>query len=172
MDYAISLILLLLVVIPVFLYTTQPLFRRRKSGIQDDHVLSSLLAERDQILNAITDLDFDNTLGKIPTEEYPRRRSELMQRGAEILSQIDNLAPNVAPVPQKHGAKPDAVEAFLAQRRSQEKSKHHARKADDIEKMITRRRNEGKSTPAQFCSHCGKPVKVTDRFCPSCGKSL
>ena len=87
---AIFLVLAVLILIVVFL--AQPFRERRSRNItSEEHELSSLLAERDRLLTALQELDFDHTLGKIPAEEYPSQRADLLKRGAEILRQIDTL---------------------------------------------------------------------------------
>ncbi|MGB7116592.1 MAG: hypothetical protein WBD56_10640, partial [Anaerolineales bacterium] len=71
---SIFLVLALLVVVAVFV--SRPLFENRKTASspavdQMEHKRSTLLAERDRTINALYELDFDNALGKIPSEEYP-----------------------------------------------------------------------------------------------------
>jgi len=46
----------------------------------------------------LKELDFDNSLGKIPLEAYPQQRLSLVQQGAEILRKLDQLTPVQAPV--------------------------------------------------------------------------
>jgi hypothetical protein len=60
-----------------------------------DHKRSALLAERDRILNALQELDFDYTLGKIPAEDYPAQRAVLVKHGAETLRSLDALSAEV-----------------------------------------------------------------------------
>ena len=63
-----------------------------RSALQaGDHEQSSLLAEKERILTALRDLDFDNLLGKIPAENYTGQRSELLQQGAAVLKKLDVL---------------------------------------------------------------------------------
>ena len=56
---------------------------------QEEHDFSALLAERDRLLNALQELDFDYTLGKIPGEDYPAQRAVLLQRYADALRKLD-----------------------------------------------------------------------------------
>src|SRR5512140_948489 len=92
----ISIFLLLIVLFCVVLFVTRPFFERRWVQVaEDNHELSSLLAERERLLTALQELDFDQSLGKIPAEDYPVQRSALLQKGAEVLRQLDALTPGI-----------------------------------------------------------------------------
>lgn len=52
-------------------------------------VVAQLKAEREAILQAVSDLDFDHQTGKLPQEDYLAQRESLMRRGVEILRQIE-----------------------------------------------------------------------------------
>lgn len=94
-----SLFLILALLILVGLFISRPFFENDKqlaplqaaASSQEEHELSSLLAERDQVLTALQELDFDHALGKIPDEDYPAQRAALVQRGADILRQLDTI---------------------------------------------------------------------------------
>src|SRR5512140_317563 len=119
MDLIGSLILLGIVIVLVVLFVTQPFTLRRRTRTEANPVLSSLLAERDRVLNSLKELDFDNNLGKIPAEAYPQQRLSLVQQGVEILRKIDQLTPVQEPEPATTlpTGKEDPVEAILAARR-------------------------------------------------------
>jgi hypothetical protein len=51
--------------------------------------LALLRAERESILLALRDMDFDHQMGKYTLEDYQSQRESLMQRGVDILKQID-----------------------------------------------------------------------------------
>jgi rubrerythrin len=161
------LILAVLVVVGVYLYA--PLAARaRRLSTGDTHHISALQAERDRVINALQELDFDFKLGKIPAEDYPEQRAELLKKGADILRQLDELAPAAA-----SGRNAETrIEKAAAAKRADSSQKEAAFDDDDIENMIAVRRRAQKSKSAGFCPKCGKPVLVTDKFCPSCGKAL
>jgi len=140
MDLINSLLLLVLVIVPIILFVTQPLTRRRRLKVEGSQALSTLLAERDRVLNALKELDFDHSLGKIPVEEYPQQRANLVQHGAQVLRQIDQLAPV-------------AME-------------------DEAESLVARRRKTRQGGSGLTCSHCGRPLLNSDRFCPGCGQPV
>jgi len=164
---SIFLVLAVLVVVGVYLYA--PLTQRgRRMATDHSHEISSLKAERDRVINSLQELDFDFKLGKIPTEDYPEQRSALLQRGADILRQLDEIAPA-----STAGANAEArIEKAAAAKRADSAMQVIEVNDDDVEAMIASRRKQHKSKSAGFCPKCGKPVLVTDHFCPSCGKSL
>src|SRR6266498_5191610 len=88
---AIFFSLAILVVVTMFLYA--PFMERRARRVtEEEHELSTLMAERDRVINSLQELDFDFKLGKIPDEDYPMQRANLLQKGADILRKIDSLA--------------------------------------------------------------------------------
>ena len=121
--------------------------------------LSSLLAERDRILNAISELDFDNTLGKIPAEDYPLRREQLVLRGADVLRQLDEY---------QGGATSDTTSARLETALRSDVVKQD----DDLETLIAARRRVRQEKSGGFCPQCGGAIIKSDRFCPKCGNVL
>lgn len=200
-----SIFIILALAIAVGLFVAHPLLQETNSirapksvlagqVAKADHELSSLLAERDRILNALQDLDFDFTLGKIPAEDYPEQRSLLLKHGAEVLRHLDELQGE----PQHGGAvaretvdAEDRLEAVIAARRvdgAQSQSAPSAVKLggngnarrgiaaaggdDEIETLLAGRRRERKQKAVGFCPQCGGPVQVSDRFCPRCGSVL
>lgn len=162
----------LAVITLVGMYVGQPFVQRRgRRATQEDHEYSSLMAEYDRAVNTLQELDFDNALGKVPAEDYPRQRAELLAKGADLLRKLDAMRPQE----RKTGHDAESrMEAAVASRRadaSDEKSVA-VLDDDDLESMIAARRKTRKEKSAGFCSKCGKPVQVSDRFCPSCGKAI
>ncbi len=155
-----SIFLILALFILTALYVGRPLYDRTSTTTKQlGRELSALLAERDRILNTISELDFDHTLGKIPTEDYPLRRDQLVKRGAEILRQLDEYQgeglPDSTNVSLETALKSGAVDPD-----------------DDLEALIAARRRASQEKPGGFCPQCGGPVVRSDRFCPKCGNAL
>jgi hypothetical protein len=164
-----ALLLTLGVFIIVGLYLYTPLLERRAQRVtEDEHELSTLLAERDRVVNSLQELDFDFQLGKVPGEDYPTQRANLLQRGADILRKIDSFSPQVVTTQDTESR----LEKAIAARRADTSKEKTELTDDDLESMIVSRRKGHKEKSAGFCPKCGKPVLVSDRFCPSCGKAL
>ena len=159
MDLAAILFLIALLLV-VSLYLVTPLISHEtRRATEETQEVSSLLAERERLLTALQELDFDFQLGKIPEEDYPTQRADLLRKGADILKKLDALAP-VRPV------------RALSTANVSESDAQAQLSDDEIESMLAARRKARKTKAAGFCSRCGKPVLVTDQFCPNCGKAL
>jgi ribosomal protein S27AE len=173
-----SIFLILALLIPVVIYISRPLMERSStSGNHPEHDISTLLAERDQVVATIKELDDDYNLGKIPTENYPTQRLTLLQNGAEILRKIDDHQLEPAGMTAE-----DRLEAaIVAHRLTLDTSHSPVRKNgnavppvpdDDLEQRIASRRRSMLGRASGFCPKCGRPVQVSDRFCPRCGATL
>ena len=159
-----SIFLVLGIAVFVGLYLYAPCLERRARRVTaEEHELSALLAERERAINALQELDFDYKLGKVPEEDYPIQRANLLQKGAEILRRLDELAPQKA-------AEDARIERAVASRRKKTSSTEIS--DDDIETMIVKRRKVRKIKTGGFCPKCGKAVLASDKFCPACGRAL
>ncbi len=168
-----AIFLLLAVCIFVGLFVALPFLERRRTTIvsAEEKELSSLLAERDRLITALQELDFDHALGKIPSEDYPAMRSGLLQRASDVLRRLDAHQPEGAVT----GDAESRVEAVIAARRADaavQKAERHEVSDDELEDLVASRRSARKEKSGGFCPSCGKPVLRTDRFCPHCGKSI
>jgi NADH pyrophosphatase NudC (nudix superfamily) len=164
---AIFFTLAVLIFVGIYLYA--PFIDRRARRVtEEEHELSALMAERDRVINSLQELDFDYKLNKIPEEDYPTQRANLLQKGADILRQIDAIAPQ----PASAQAADARIEKAIAARRADAAVARPEVSDDDVESMIAARRKTRKEKSSGFCPKCGKPIMVSDRFCPSCGKSL
>jgi hypothetical protein len=176
-----SLFLVLALLLAVGLFVGRPFFDNKKEPLvsasnQADHERSALLAERDRILTALWELDFDYSLGKIPEEDYPSQRTALLQQGAQLLRQLDALQPDL----EAEDAE-TRLEAAIAARRMTANAGANGRagpavlsaqlaaQEDEFEVMLANRRRIRQEKAAGFCPQCGQPVHKSDRFCPKCG---
>lgn len=164
-----AILILLALLIAVGLFLAAPLMRgARPRPLDEAPEVSSLLAERDRVINALQELDFDYKLGKVPEAAYPAQRTELLQRGAAILKELDQLQPEDAT-----GA--DAghrVEQAAAAGAGTDAGSSSDLPDDRIDSLLAARRAARRDKSGGFCPHCGKPVLLNDRFCPNCGKPV
>jgi rubrerythrin len=162
----VSIFLALGITVFVALYLYAPLLDGRARRVTaEEHELSTLLAERERTLSALQELDFDYKLGKVPEEDYPTQRANLLQKGAAILKRLDELTPQTS-----HSIKDADIERAIASRRR--KISASSLTDDDIESLVVNRRKGRKTKTAGFCPKCGKAVLESDKFCPACGKLL
>jgi hypothetical protein len=175
-----SLFLILALLLLVGWFVSRPFFEKDAFSVgrnerQEDHERSSLLAERDRVLNALQEMDFDYDLHKIPDEDYATQRALILQHGADVLRQLDALQPEAA-----GDSAEERIEAAIAARRAvavQASVAPNGRKQavavaapdDAIEAILSDRRRVRQEKAAGFCPQCGGPVQKSDRFCPKCG---
>ena len=158
-----SILLLTALIVIVGAFIASPLRGKWGSGVEGhelDIELSELLSERERVLEALTELDFDNEMGKVPDDLYPIQRESLLKRGAAVLRLLDEHQP-----PQDDGEA--AVSDELAEAGD-----------DPLEQMILARKlakkqkTAKKDTKSHFCPECGENLQPGDKFCPGCGHKL
>jgi NADH pyrophosphatase NudC (nudix superfamily) len=162
-------------ILSVLLITTavimKPFFDQNAHRVtEEEQVVSSLMAERDRILDAVQELDFDFKLGKIMQADYERQRTRLLETGVGVLKQIDD---KVAALPVTAHS-PDVEAAIEARRITTQNGKPLATitEDDDIETLLAARRRDKENSSAGFCPQCGHAVQKTDKFCSKCGGTL
>ncbi len=175
-----SILLLLALLVLIGLFIARPLIDREAVVVspeedRQEHEISTLLAERDRVLTALHELDFDNALGKIPKQDYPAQRALLLQQGADVLRKLDEYD-QVAPANDMEAR----IEEAIAERRAMSVGQLKAvpesvlvRDADDVvEVQLANRRRTRQDKSAGFCPQCGRPIQKSDRFCPKCGHAF
>jgi hypothetical protein len=175
---ALLAVVVLLVSRPLFIHPDKPVFELSN---REDHDFSALLAERDRVITALEELDFDNSMGKIPEDDYPAQRALLLQYGADVLRKLDEY-PSFAQSQTTDLDGGRTAEARLeatvqAQRSTRPAPAVYAANGgqeadDDIEILIASRRRARNGKSAGFCPQCGGPLQKTDRFCPKCGATV
>lgn len=173
-----SILLIVAILILVGIFISRPLMEQSTISIgYPEQDISTLLAERDQVVAKIHELDDDYNLGKVPTEVYPTQREALLQYGADILRRIDAYQVTHA----NENAQGRLEAAILAQRLAADSTQNSIKKNgnavppvpdDDLEQKIASRRRLKQGKAGGFCPKCGKPVQEDDRFCPKCGATL
>jgi len=172
---SIFLLLGILVVVVVFIF--QPFIDERRHrvlitqavpALEKEMHISAMLAERERILRALQELDFDYSLGKIPEEDYPTQRQFLLHKGAEIIKKLDEIGGDEKSIDQIQ-----RIEAILGTNQANsEDNQEFFEKDVDVESMIAARKRTKESKPDGFCPKCGKPISKNDKFCSKCVNTL
>lgn len=137
-----SVLIGMALLIGVAFFVLQPFLEQRTLRAKQVSEAEALMAERESLLIALRDLDFDHATGKITTEDYASQRAELVARGVAVLKRLDALGAS-APA-----SLDDEIEQAVARRR--------ARRADPKAAGAT-------------CAECGAALEAGDRFCSRCG---
>jgi len=170
-----SLFLVLSVLLITAVFIARPLIRSahpltRGLLTSQEQVVSTLQAERDRLLDAIQELDFDFKLGKIPESDYPAQRTALLQKGTDLLKQLDEAEGRLQA--DRPASDPELEAAVAARRRErvlQEGKRQVFHPDDEVESLIAVRRRGLQDRPSGFCPQCGHAVQQGDRFCSHCG---
>jgi hypothetical protein len=86
-----SVLLILALLILVALFIARPLVSGERAAWTGDSEHSHWLAERERVLEALAELDFDHQLDKVPEEIYLEQRQRLLGLGAIALKKLDAL---------------------------------------------------------------------------------
>jgi hypothetical protein len=181
MDIASLLVGLALLILVGFILA-HPFLERQ--GVREQRVgaAEAVLAERDQVLDALRDLDFDHATGKITDEDYTPQRARLVAQGVALLKQLDSTDSVAAdpaaasrPVNGASRAGPeDEIERAVAARRKPRPGAGPApaRVESQIEAAVAARRRPASAAAARTCPQCSAAAGAEDRFCAKCGAAL
>ncbi len=152
-----SLFLILAILVGVSAFLARPLLESGDGSADGSQALSSLLAERENVLSLLYDTEMDHMMGKLLAEDYKAQRAEQMARGAVVLKQIDELA----------GSQPSPSELSALAEREQIRRDPEGW----LETEIARMRGVERGA-AEYCHECGQGLVQGDRFCSRCGASI
>jgi len=144
---------------------------------------TSLLAEKETLLQKIRELDFDHDTGKIPTEVYQPQRAAWVTQAAETLKQLDGAAPakvaTKAKPTIKQTTETDDIEAAVARLRARRAAKVQATAAQQpAAAAAAQPATNGMTAPTpaanavRFCTQCSQAANNNDKFCAYCGSKL
>ena len=173
MDYG-SILLLLALVVIVGAYIASPLREKRLRGADSviDIKLSELLAERERILDALAELDFDNEMGKVPDDLYPSQREALLKRGAAVLQLLDEHTSGDQSLDKSEAERSERMERAASIRTEWDDPLEAMIAARRVKKTPTPAPSTGKSGKTKFCPQCGEAILSGDRFCSGCGTKI
>jgi rRNA maturation endonuclease Nob1 len=173
----IPIVLIALLIVGTFAFVFRPLFatghkdsgarRLLPSGGQTSFSVDELIARRDAIYAALKDAEFDQETGKLADEDYQIVHNRYMSEAAQVLRQLDRLAP------EAEAALDAEIESAVAELRSDGKGISHdvvAAVEAEVNSLIQHVVASSKHTLA--CPDCGRPYQPGDAFCAACGASL
>jgi len=175
----IPIILIALLIVGTFAFVFRPLVEAKDTNWSRSQAVTAalsvdeLVARRDAIYAALKDAEFDRETGKLSEEDYQIVRARYMAEAAQVLRQLDRLAP------EAEAALDAEIERAVARLRSddQQDSAPDEYSADlveavDAEIALLIKHTSGAEAHALACPDCGQPYQPGDVFCPACGASL
>ena len=173
-----SILFILAIFILVCLFILSPFFAKKSLAVELENKVdlekiglelqySGLLAEKERLLNILQELEIDHNMGKIPDEDYPEQRTNLLAAGARVLHKLDNLQEMLQKNPLD-----DVAESQGTGLEEGEISVVHQSEMDVIEEMVSTRRRLRDEKSAGFCPRCGKVIQKSDAYCPQCGSKV
>ena len=151
MDIA-SILLAVALILLVAMIIARPLIERATLPERQPTRAETLAAERETVVAALRELDFDHTTGKIAEDDYAAQRAALVAQGVGLLKQLDEIS-NQSPA-QTLGVD-DELEAAIRAARGK----------------ISKEPAVSQPKPLR-CPQCGQPHQADDRFCSKCGAPL
>jgi len=149
MDLA-SLLLAAALILLVVMFIARPFMERINLGERQPTRAETLAAERETVVVALRELDFDHATGKIAEEDYAAQRAALVAQGVALLKQLDEVS-NQSPAQ----ALDDELEAAVRTAREKISKEPAASRSAELR-----------------CLQCGQPHQPNDRFCSTCGAML
>ncbi len=159
-------------------YITRPWWihrwnRQTKPALTPD---ASLADQREAILTALRDLDFDYEVGTVTEEDYTSLRQSLLAKAAAIMTQIEQEQATVQADFETH------IEAEILAARQNLNGGRVTRSVAETDRVCPTCSRvpladdlycRGCGTHlAPACPECGQTVAPADRFCVSCGFEL
>jgi hypothetical protein len=152
-----SLFLILAVFAVAAAFIARPLVEGHAFEIgPEERRISSLMAERDQVLDSVLEAEMDWAMGKLSPEDFQIQRGILVGRGAQLLKELAELEGNDGGPGEGLG----------------ESAPSGAEVERELEAEVERLRRRAAPTGDGFCGQCGQPVLAGDRFCTHCGATL
>lgn len=101
-----GLLVALALAIVVGYLVLRPVFfsKEAKEDLAAPTPLAELEAQREAVLAAIRELDFDYHTGKVTEADYAERREALVQQGVALLKEIDRLTSAAGAAPKEQVA--------------------------------------------------------------------
>ncbi len=169
----IPIILIAVLIVGTFAFVLHPLIEAKEenwspSKASTTQTVDELTARRDAIYAALKDAEFDRETGKLAEEDYQIVRVRYMKEAAQILRQLDRLAP------EAEAALDAEIERDVAQLRSHGDDRYSADLVESVEADVAAliKRTAGADEHALACPDCGQPYQPGDVFCAACGASL
>ena len=136
-----------------------PFRQNQRNGVKIPQADVVYKGDRESVLSALRDLDFDFKTGKVDIEDYTPLRARLMVEAAQFIEQQ-----------QEEDKKLEAlIQTRRAARQQSVKCDHCGAQVEADQHFCAKC---GSQINHERCPHCGKKLQAGDQFCSSCGNRL
>ena len=175
----IPIILIALLIVGTFAFVLHPLIETKEENWSPSKASTTmqtadeLTARRDAIYAALKDTEFDRETGKLAEEDYQIVRARYMNEAAQVLRQLDRLAPEAEAALNAEiendvaRLRPNGVADSLPDGYSEDLVE-----AVEAEIASLIKHSAATDTHTLACPDCGQPYQPGDVFCAACGASL
>ena len=140
-------------------YVSLPFRQKRLKTTSGASAHTPQKGQRDAVLSALRELDFDFKTGKVSEEDYQPLRTQLMAEAAQYIEM------------EKKGD--DQLEEMIQARRA---VKQQGSKCPHCEAPVQAGQRFcskcGSAVNTELCPSCGKKIQAGDLFCSSCGNKI
>jgi len=136
-----TLIVGMALLLGVAFYICYPFFALQQGTLSAGQRGQRLQERKEQLYIAIKELEFDQELGKLSTEDHQRLHQQLEGEALVVMQQLDELSGH---------ADPDDL-------------------LQQLEREVSARRNAPTETEAKYCPSCRVERRPDDLFCSKCG---
>lgn len=149
--------ILLFAAVMYFIYL--PFRQNQRTGTKTRKMETSPKVQRETVLTALRNLDFDFKTGKITEDDYVPLRTQLMEEAARYI-ELDS-------------EEEDKLETLIQSRRAAlQKSQGCGTCGAPLEAGQRFCANCGSAVQQENCPSCGRKIRSGDQFCSSCGTKL
>ena len=140
-------------------FVSLPFRKQERKGVKSAKAQVKAATQKEAVLSALRDLDFDFKTGKVSEEDYTPLRAKLLTQAAQYIEQEKE--------------EDDKLEALIQSRRA---AHEHGVKCNHCGAFVEAGQRFcakcGSAVRQEVCPQCGKKIRAGDLFCSSCGTRL
>jgi len=140
-------------------YVSLPFRQKRMKNANSSNANLQQNGQREAVLSALRDLDFDFKTGKVSEEDYQPLRTQLLVEAAQYM--------------EAEKKEDEQLEAMIRARRNVQqqglKCQHCESPVEAGQRFCSKC---GSAVNNEFCPSCGKKIQASDLFCSSCGNKI